>query len=660
MNFNKSHVSRNLFPLDENKLYVGRIENDGTIDYEIGTITVGVNSVTYEANTTWRGFYTDFIQVNENEKLTFSPNDSSTISWACCCYDENDSFLGKASSQSTAATRTFTLLTGTKKVRMSVTSSNTTYTILQPMLNEGSTALPYEPYSSEVWHDIPHYIHKTDTDTITTLPAEIYPNDTTATVGLKGQTVQNGTPSPDNPIIPQGCGEMTGNLLPEFYAASGEISGNSYTITKNSIETHNDGSVLGAYYVLAEFKRYGNYANYTPIDEKHSFKIPAGTYTFSGNENIYNRDNGLRLIVGQLGQMVSGASAGAINVGVGQTFTVNVDSYVCPVLEIRYDSHVDEYILTNPMLNTGSTALSYEPFGIKIPISSASTTTPVYLGEVESTRKIKKLVLTGEETTWVINSTLANSNAYYRTVSGYYRYSGFCTHYATVDSAQATEGIFFGNNINFLTALSDNIDTVDKWKNYLRQQYAAGTPVTVWYVLATPETAVVNEPIRKIGDYADEVSGITIPVTAGGDTLSVDTTVQPSEVSANYKGWHPVLNVHEKSRNLFDKSTAAAGYGVDDNSGNLFRSAALSASDYINISGESYVRATYITSGVANQYGAFYDENKTYISGYSDYSNAIAVPQNAVYTRITARTEYIDEFMLNAGSSALPYEPYWT
>lgn len=40
------------------------------------------------------------------------------------------------------------------------------------------------------WHDTPYYLHKTDTDTFTTLPADIYPTDTTATVGLKGQASQ--------------------------------------------------------------------------------------------------------------------------------------------------------------------------------------------------------------------------------------------------------------------------------------------------------------------------------------------------------------------------------------------------------------------------------------------------------------------------------------
>ena len=33
------------------------------------------------------------------------------------------------------------------------------------MMNEGSELLPYEPYSSEVWHDIPHYIYKAELET---------------------------------------------------------------------------------------------------------------------------------------------------------------------------------------------------------------------------------------------------------------------------------------------------------------------------------------------------------------------------------------------------------------------------------------------------------------------------------------------------------------
>ena len=99
---------------------------------------------------------------------------------------------------------------------------------------------------------------------------------------------------------------------------------------------------------------------------------------------------------------------------------------------------------------------------------------------------------------------------------------------------------------------SSTASTVAELKSYLATQYAAGTPVIIWYVLETPETAVVNEPLRKIGDYADTVSGITIPTIAGTNTIDVDTTLKPSEVSVNYKGWHPVSALHKFNGTSWD------------------------------------------------------------------------------------------------------------
>lgn len=252
------------------------------------------------------------------------------------------------------------------------------------------------------WHDIPYYVHNTSTDAITTLPAVLYPTGATATVGLKGNTVQSTTPTPQNPVMPQGCGDL-------------ETTG----------------------------------------------------------------------------------------------------------------EHTGQY---------------------KIPISSANTTTPVYLGEVETIRRIRKLVLTGEETGWTKSGTyqgsffaqvLINININAQTDPVMYavcshaqivRFGNFVSGTATLTGTTTTKSINLW--------IGEPEWTVDDFKAYLAQQYAAGTPVTVWYVLATEETAVVNEPLMKIGDYADEVSNVSIPVTAGGDTISVGTTVQPSEVTANYHGWH--------------------------------------------------------------------------------------------------------------------------
>ena len=259
------------------------------------------------------------------------------------------------------------------------------------------------------WTDTPNYIHKTSTDTITTLPADIYANDTTATVGLKGNMYQASGMSPTNPIQPQECGDL-------------ETTG-----------TH------------------------------------AGQY--------------------------------------------------------------------------------------KIPISSAGQTTPVYLGEVQTTRKIRKLVLTGEEN--FNTDTYSRFSIFIGGIKNVTSRTGhsYCSHYECLYHAEPYDNDW--NNVYYQSGATlyfhdRRFSTVADFKSYLAAQYAAGTPVTVWYVLATEETAVVNEPLRKIGDYADTVSGITIPTTAGANAVDVLTTLKPSEVSVNYKGWHPVQSVHEAENGQWD------------------------------------------------------------------------------------------------------------
>ncbi len=180
----------------------------------------------------------------------------------------------------------------------------------------------------------------------------------------------------------------------------------------------------------------------------------------------------------------------------------------------------------------------------KIPILSNSTTTPVYLGEVETTRKVKKLVLTGEENGWSSNGS-GNSKFFYVDIP----YEAavrdtYCTHfqYAAISSTNTNVGQMavngVGQNVRFRP---ENVSstTLDNFKTYLQQQYAAGTPVTVWYVLASETTGIVNEPLMRIGDYADTVSceqaGVQIPTNKGSTTLDVLTSVKPSNVSIKYR-----------------------------------------------------------------------------------------------------------------------------
>lgn len=175
--------------------------------------------------------------------------------------------------------------------------------------------------------------------------------------------------------------------------------------------------------------------------------------------------------------------------------------------------------------------------GYKLPLTVNGTEYPIYLGQVETTRRIKELVLTGAE------SWMRYNGNYYSSVTDRYSLQNMpcrCTHTAG--------GIIIDNGSVRLKVFASRFTTVasnlEEWKSYLAAQYTAGTPVTIWYVLATPETGIVNEPLHKIGDYADTITmaqaGVAIPTSDGDNTITFGTTVQPSRMSATFRGWHPV------------------------------------------------------------------------------------------------------------------------
>ena len=387
-------------------------------------------------------------------------------------------------------------------------------------LNQSGTPTPTNPIyptanTVEQWFDLNHYIMGTSTDTITTLPADIYANDTTATVGLKGQTLQSSTPSPTSPVLPGGCGERTENLFDE------------------------------------------KYPSISPTIQYMSIFVGDGTFTLSSTTP--QMPNGAACLFLIAGDVSSGAGP-QNKVYNEQSITVDsTNGYITIAYRIVADYDPRNY---TTMLNTGSTSLPYEPYGYKLTISSANTTTPVYLGEAQATRKIKKLVLTGEEIWYLYSAGVVHqfysSGLKIGGIETTSAYSTIAPYGMTTNNRKGDYGCYIvtsGTELAFqMYGSKAEFPSQTEWKAYLAKQYQNGTPVTVWYVLATEETGIVNEPLMKIGDYADEVSNVSIPVTAGG-TLSVDTTVQPSEVTVNYKGWHPVQSVHEKSKNLFDKSS---------------------------------------------------------------------------------------------------------
>lgn len=106
---------------------------------------------------------------------------------------------------------------------------------------------------------------------------------------------------------------------------------------------------------------------------------------------------------------------------------------------------------------------------------------------------------------------------------------------------------------------------------------------------------------------------------------------------------------------LFDKSTAISGKYISDSNGNEQDGEGTYASDYIAVSGLSNIICS---STKSRMWMAFYDAEKMYVSGKNGYEKPIPVPENAVYARFTIANNSIDSFMVNAGQTLLPYEPY--
>ena len=371
-------------------------------------------------------------------------------------------------------------------------------------------------YDGSQWE---HSLRKltTATDTISTLPADLYTDGNNATVGLVGNMSQLGTPTPQNPIQPSECGDRTENLFDGDYE-NAYLTGTGLYVTPDTTTK----SII----VKCEPNTTYTIKQVDYAETRHKWRIAVFDSIPSNNAQ------------GTLLVDDDSLSESTITTLADSAYIVVYYAYPPPLTNAKF------------MINLGSTALPYQPYGYKLGIKSGSTTTPVYLGWVQSTRIIGKYEFTGDEN-WVLTS----SGYFYSTnaitdynVLLYNVISIRCSHYEP--RANSTSGAFLNNNQTCLYCsptqtnprevyIRDNgFSTADDFKTYLAQQYANGTPVTVWYVLANPTTGIVNEPLRKIGNYADSVSVTGIPTTAGGIEFDVDTTLKPSEVDLTYHGWH--------------------------------------------------------------------------------------------------------------------------
>lgn len=322
---------------------------------------------------------------------------------------------------------------------------------------------------------------------------------------ISGNTVQNGTPTPDNLIMPQGCGESTGDLFDK--TADYTVGATTYNYTISGLDPNK-------YYTCST-----NFERISGVDTA-SIYFNGGNSANNGvwrnTPRTFKPDSNGEIIV----YIRYSASAGAPPI---------IDDVMAGTIWI--------------MVNEGSTPI---PYGYKIPISNGQQTTNIYLGSTQTVRAIKKKVFDGTEE-WQNNfgeslfGTAISDIVIvgYQSLSTHYVYnpiqSGLNAGLANGEYALQVQSTFTAAYFK-----DTRFTTVADFKAFLAAQYANGTPVTVWYVLAEPTTGVVNEPLMRIGNYADTLSmeqaGVQIPTNNGSTTVDVDTELKPSEVYIKYMG----------------------------------------------------------------------------------------------------------------------------
>lgn len=347
---------------------------------------------------------------------------------------------------------------------------------------------------------------------------------------MKGNGQQQGTPTPDAPIMPELVGVRTANVMP---------AGEKITIVSNGITFDSDGngryhiSGTATAYATVQFKLLSPFT--TPISVGSGGQGTLSFFNTQSNSRVSFAFYNGTTTVDSWAQTPIRRTNDAYNT-VGNQYVDNV------VIAVGSGVTVD-MIISPEFTNDGVLPSGFEPYGYKIPLTCAGQTVPVYLGEVPTVRRIKKRVFDGTE-----NWTLWNYGTYvlfYTTVADGTGAEIVSSHFGAQKSGALPipgSAAYNGDsNKNMIFRMLDDttITTVEGFKAWLAAQYAAGTPVTVWYVLANEQTGIVNEPLAKIGDYADELSstdaGVTIPTARGQNTLTVDTDLQPSEMTITYR-----------------------------------------------------------------------------------------------------------------------------
>ncbi len=328
---------------------------------------------------------------------------------------------------------------------------------------------------------------------------------------IKGNSVQNGTPTPNDPIEVQSVGDKTVNLINNV-KSSETISGITFTINNDKSITMNGTNTSGsniAYSIIGN----SDYIEQSILLEDNT------TYTLSG---------GVELPTGVYLQ-----THGKVNESTQyKTFTKTPTTFTTAESTlwsayIRIDAGVTISNLTvYPQLEKGSTATEYEPYGkYKIPVTTKSKNIFTYQTILDSNH-IELLNASNAEFNFINTSGIPETyidakentqyNVSYKVKAVSEQVIHFSVYYTdgTNTNISATGVVGEYVEVSGVTAANKSVSYIKfggggglkVGTTFKEIQFEEGTNKTSYAPYYNETTNIyLDEPLRKVGDYYDYI-----------------------------------------------------------------------------------------------------------------------------------------------------------
>ena len=330
---------------------------------------------------------------------------------------------------------------------------------------------------------------------------------------IEGNMVQAGTPAPDNKIMPDETGDKTANLvnISDDNLLTYSTAYNGFTVNGTNQTVTITGNALFGF--LAEVNPSTQYTIYARSTEYGMIRIREYTEKPTAWASSYIQQD--------------------INSQVGGAYTITTAAtakYIC--VAFYFEANHAGAVISNVMLNTGSSSLPYEPYGYKVTISCGGETKTIYLREplrkigdyadtISSdgtvTRNIVKIDLSALTWGFITSSNYAVFWANYRSqlredikgvsntfdvavVGSFSSLPDLCMRVYEGSASQQRLAIRYD-------ALNGDTDAL----------YQALDGAYLWAVLETPATETATVP--------------TITTAKGSNTLAIGTALAPSKIS---------------------------------------------------------------------------------------------------------------------------------